>query len=325
MALALLLLSAIYVLPQVQPARDPRWAILVFGISGDPDLQKQYLKEMADLHDLLEGAFGFPRDHVVVLFDEPKLDPVRIQYQSTRANLEKACAEIAGRSGKEDIVFVFIEGHGDSDGKSYKLNLVGPDPNGAELADMVYAIPAWRYVIVNATNCSGGGLDALAGKGKIVISATKSGTEKNLTHLGKYFIEALTQNNADIDKNNRISLFEAFSYSARRVEEYYAKEGSMQTEHPVLSDNGEAQAFSLTDAASRPALLARSVYLDPGTLSLAAKNPEDQALLLEAQALEKRIEVLKSAKDEMSEADYFRKLEELLLRLAEIQAKLKKK
>ena len=54
MALALMLLSGPFVLPQSQPVRDPRWAILVFGISGEPDLQKQYLKEMADLREELE-------------------------------------------------------------------------------------------------------------------------------------------------------------------------------------------------------------------------------------------------------------------------------
>jgi hypothetical protein len=310
-----------------QSARDSRWALLVVGISGDPDLQKEYLKELVELRDLLEGPLGFPRDRVIALFDDPKLDPVRIQYQSTRANLEKACQDIAARSTKEDLVFVFFEGHGDSDGKSYKLNLVGPDPSGAELAAMLYTFPAWRHIIVNATNCSGGSLEALAGKGKIVVSATRSGTEKNLTHLGKYFIEALAKNNADVDKNNRVSVFEAFSYAARKVEESYSRAGNMQTEHPVLSDNGEAQALTLADAGARPALLSRSAYLEASPLLLAERDgsPEMQALAKEAQALERQIDLLKSAKDEMSEADYYRRLEELLLKLAQAQTTLRKK
>lgn len=312
---------------QVDSGADPRWAILVMGISGDPGLRKEYLQELVDLRGLLEGPLGFPRDHIVALFDDPKLDPARVQYQSNRENLEKACKDIARRASKEDMVFIFLDGHGDSDGKVYKLNLVGPDPTAAELASMFYSIPAQRFVIINATNCSGGSLEALAGRGKIVVSATKSGTEKNLTHLGKYFIEALADNNADVDKNGRVSIFEAFSYAARKVEEHYTKAGSMQTEHPVISDNGDAQALSLADLGARNALLSRSAYLDRGSPLLVQgdNSPEAQALAKEAQSLEKQIELLKSAKDEMTEAEYEKKLEELLLKLAEVQAKLRKK
>jgi hypothetical protein len=310
-----------------QSSNDPRWAILVTGISGDPALQKEYLKELVDLRNLLEGPLAFPNDHVFVLFDDPKLEPSRILQVSNRANLERACKEIAGRASREDTVFVFMEGHGDSDGKQYKFNLVGPDPTAEELAAMLYAIPAQRYVIVNATNCSGGSLEAFAGKGKLVISATKSGTEKNLTHFGKYFVEALANNNADVDKNSRVSIFEAFSYAARRVEEYYTKEGSMQTEHPMLNDNGDAQSLSLADTGTRTTLLSRAAYLDRGSPWLAQidQSPESQALAKEAQALERQIELLKSAKDEMAEPEYMKKLEELLLKLAEVQAKLRKK
>jgi len=312
---------------QTQPGTDPRWAILVTGISGDPDLQKAYLKELVDLRSLLEGPLGFPRDHVIALFEDPKLDPARIQYVSNRENLERVCRDIASRVGKDDTVFVFLEGHGDSDGNSYKFNMVGPDPTAVEMAAMLYAIPARRHILVNATNCSGGSLDAFVGKGKIVVSATKSGNEKNLTHFGKFFIEALINNNADVDKNGRVSVFEAFTYAARKVEEYYVKEGSMQTEHPVLSDSGAAEALTLAEAGAQPTLLSRSAYLDRGALLLVSGEltPEMQALAAESQSLEKQIDLLKSAKDEMSEAEYLKKLEDLLLKLAEVQAKLRKK
>jgi hypothetical protein len=313
--------------PQNPPVRDGRWAILVMGISGDPELQVGYLKELEDLRAVLEKQLAFPRDHVIALFDDPKFDPTNIQYQSTRANLEMVCKGLAGKVGKEDLVFVFLQGHGDSDGKVYRLNLVGPDPTGVDLANMLYSIPAGRFIIVNATNCSGGSLEALSGKGRIILSATKSGTEKNFTHFGKFFIDALAANNADIDKNGRVSMFEAFGYASRKIEEYYTKEGAMQSEHPVLSDNGDAKAVALDDTAdTRTAALARVAYLDRGLFAIQGDmSPEAQALAREAQSLEKQIEILKSAKDEMSAADYDKKLEELLLKLAETQAKLRKK
>jgi hypothetical protein len=312
---------------QGTPAVEGRWAILVTGVSGDPDLQKGYLKELTDLRGLLEGALAFPRDHVYALFDDPKMDPARIQYQSTRENLEKVRKEIAGRVGKGDLVFIFLEGHGNFDEDKYKLNLVGPDPTGEELAEVFYSIPAERFVVINATSCSGGSLEALSGRGRIVVSATKSGNERNLTHFGKYFIEAFANNNADVDKNGRISIFEAFTYAAHKVEEYYTKSGSLPTEHPVLSDNGGASALTLAEAGNQSALASRTAYVDSGSplYAQAGNDPESQALVKEAQALERQIELLKAAKGEMKQEEYDKRLEELLTKLAEVQARLRKK
>jgi len=308
-------------------ATDGRWALLVSGISGDPELQKGYLKELVDLRGILEGPLAFPSNHVIALFDKPDMDPVHIQSLSNRENLAKACKDIASRAGKEDLVFIFLEGHGDFDGKSYKFNLVGPDPSGEEMAAMFYAIPAQRYIVVNATNCSGGSQEALIGKGKTVVTATKSGNEKNLTHFGRFFVDALAGNNADVDKNGRVSVFEAFNYAARKVEEYYTKDGSLQTEHPIINDNGAAHALALSEIGEHDALLSRAAYLDRGSPATiqADLSPEAQALAKEAQSLERQIEQLKSAKDEMSQADYEKKLEDLLVKLAEVQAKLRKK
>lgn len=312
---------------QGAPAVEGRWAILVTGLSGDADLQKQYLKELVDLRGLLEGALAFPRDHVYALSDAEKVDSPRIQYQSTRENLLKVCKEITGRAGKGDLVFIFLEGHGNVDEDKYKLNLVGPDPTGEELAEMFYSIPAERFAVINATSCSGGSLEALSGRGRIVVSATKSGNERNLTHFGRYFIEAFVNNNADVDKNGRISIFEAFTYAARKVEEYYTKSGSLPTEHPVLSDNGGANALTLAEAGDQIALLSRAAYLDSGSplYAQAGSDPETRALVKEAQALEKQIELLKTAKGEMKQEEYDKQLEGLLIKLAEVQAKLRKK
>jgi hypothetical protein len=307
--------------------RDGRWAILVSGVSGDPELQKIYLKEMKDLYSVLEGPLGFPRDQIYVLFDDPSMDPGMIRYKSTRENLQILCRELAARVKKEDLLFAFIEGHGNYDGNTYRLNLVGRgDPTAEELASMLYSIPARRHVVVNATNCSGGSLPALSQAGKVVIASTKSGMEKNQTHLGRFFVEAFKDNAADSDKNGRVSMIEAFSYASRKVEEYYEKERSLQTEHPVMDDNGDGQAQSKPAPENGEGLLARTTFLDSGTAAGVRTDltPEQQRLVREAGDLEMQIDALKYAKSEMPEAEYENKLEALLLRLAQINAKLPK-
>ena len=305
---------------------DGRWAILIAGVSGDPDLQRTYLKELRDLRSVLEGSLGFRRDQIAVLFDDPSQDPGLIQNKSTREALQAICRDFETRVKKEDLVFVFIEGHGAYDGKVYKLNLVGPDPTADELASMLYSIPAQHFVIINATNCSGGSIPALSQRGKIVITSTKSGMEKNQTHFGQYFIDAFKNNAADADKNGRVSTIEAFLYASRKVEEYYKNEGSLQTEHPVLDDNGDGQGQSNPTPENGEGLLARTTFLDSGISSTDRTNltPEQQKLAREARDLEMQIEELKYEKGKMSEADYEKKLEALLLRLAQINATLSK-
>jgi hypothetical protein len=304
--------------------RDGRWAILVAGASGDPELQKVYLKEITDLHSILVDQFEFPSERIFILFDDPSLKPELIGYKSTMESFKTVCRNLASRVKKEDLVFVFIEGHGNYDGNVYKLNLVGPDPTAEELASALYSIDAQRFVVLNATNCSGGSLPAFSQKGRIIITATKSGMEKNQTHLGQYFIDALKNSAADADKNGRVSMFEAFSYASQKAEDFYTGEGSMQTEHPVLDDNGDAQALVKRAAEGGNGLLARTTFLDAGVRSAKQENlsPEQQALAREAQELEKQIEALKYTKGQMPEAEYERRLEELLLKLARINAKL---
>ncbi len=322
----LLLALSMQAFPAHAADRDRRWAILAAGISGDPDLQAEYLKQLKDLRSSLEGQFQFRRDQVFVLFDDPARDPGLIQFQSTRDNLAKVCRDIASRATKEDMVFVFLLGHGSYDGSTYKFNLVGPDPNAEELADILYSIPAQHFVIVNSTTCSGASVAALSGKGRVIITATKSGSEKNQTHFGGFFVEAFKTNNADVDKNGRVTFLEAFNYASKKVEEYYSKEANLQTEHPVLDDNGDRQAHTSPEVDNGDGFLARTTYLDSGPAGPARLffSPEQRQLALEAESIEKQIEALKYAKPEMPEAEYEKRLEQLLLKLAQINAKLPK-
>ena len=304
-----------------------RWAILLAGVSGDPQLQQEYLKELKDMDAVLEKQFGFPHQRIFALFDDPSRDPAFVQSKSTREELEKVCRTVASQLGKDDLVFVFILGHGSMEGDAYKLNLVGPDPTGTELASMFDDIPAQRSIVINTTNCSGGSLAALAKAGRIVITATKSGSEKNQTHFAEYFVQSFKDDKADTDKDGRVSLLEAFRYASQMVQTRYSDEGTLQTEHPQLDDNGGGQGEANPGPENGQGLLARTTYLDTGSVLLARGNlsPEEQAMTREAESLQKQIETLKYAKSQMPQDEYEKRLEELLLQLAQVNAKLHKK
>ncbi|NWG13267.1 MAG: hypothetical protein HXY20_07010 [Acidobacteria bacterium] len=311
----------------METARDNRWALLIAGISGDKALQEEYLRQLRILRGLLTGAMRLPEDRVVVLVDDPAAAPDLTPFKATRDGLVEAVRRLSDRVAKEDQVFVFIAGHGSSDGRGYRLNLVGPDPTGDELAALLYSIPARQFIVVNTTSCSGGSVEDLSGPGKIVVSATRSGVEKNRTHMGRYFAEALVENAGDVDKNGRVSILEAFEYASRRVEEHYTKEGNLQTEHPVLDDSGDGKAHARPSPENGDGLLARTAYLDTGATERGEGIPsaEERRLVAAAQELEGQIQALKYAKATISEEEYEKRLESLLLKLAEVSAKLKKK
>ena len=308
-------------------AGDGRWAILLAGISGDPDLQKEFLSELKNLRAILETTALIPKERIAVLADDPSKDPDLVRLQCTRQNLQAVCREFAAKVRQEDLVFIFLVGHGNFEGNVYKLNLVGPDPTAEEIASMLYSIPAKQIVVINTTTCSGGSLPAFSHPGTIVVTATKSGMEKNQTRMAAFLIEAFKDHNADVDKNGRVSILEAFSFAARKVEESYDKEGALQTEHPVLDDNGDGQGHAQPGPDNGDGFLARTTYLEaaPPLMTQVKLDPEQQALAAEAEAIEKQIEALKYAKAEMSETEYEKKLEALLLRLAQINEKLPKK
>src|SRR4029079_7472330 len=74
---------------------------------------------------------------------------------------------------------------------------------------------------------------------RVIITATRSGQELNLTRFGKYISEAIVDSRADLDKDGQTSLLEAFLSAARQTLDFYKTEGRLATEHALLDDNGD--------------------------------------------------------------------------------------
>ncbi len=79
-----------------------------------------------------------------------------------------------------------------------------------------------------------------------MITATKSGTEKNATVFARYWAEALRDPAADTDKNDAVSALEAFRYAQRKVTDSSTTQKRLATEHAVLEDTGKGEGENAT-------------------------------------------------------------------------------
>ena len=159
--------------------------------------------------------------------------------QATKANLQNALAQVARDAKPNDAFVLMLIGHGSFDGYEYKINLPGPDISGVELAALLDRIGCTRQLVVNMTSASGGSRAALEKANRVVITATKSGNEKNATVFARFWVEALRDPAADTDKNETVSALEAFIYAETKTAQFYDTQKRLATEHPILEDTGQ--------------------------------------------------------------------------------------
>jgi hypothetical protein len=299
-------------------AQSTRYGMIVAGASGEEQYAKMDREWVDTLVGVLRDKFAFDAAHLVVLTETPKAG----ETVSNAANVKAALEKLAPQVKKDDVLFVMLIGHGSGAGADAKFNLVGPDMTAAEWNTLLKPA-AGRVAFVDATSASAGFLKTLAAPNRVVVTATNSPAQVYHPVFGQASIEALTSSAADLDKNDRVSLWEAFVYASKTVEQHYERDGKLATEHAMLDDTGEgtgrdasAQATSVT--------LASLTYLDAPAAAKSA-DPAVQALIDRREALTKQIDDLRARQSSMPAADYQQQFEKLALELAQVSAEIRNK
>jgi hypothetical protein len=250
-----------------------------------------------------------------------------MEGRATLEEIDRVFDGLAASLGPDDRVLVVLIGHGSFDEREARFNLPGPDITPGMLEDRLQALGERPVAIVNCAPSSGAFVAPLAGPGRVVISATRSGRERNETVFGTYFVSAWSGEEADLDKDGRTSLLEAFTYARRATADHYERGEHMLTEHALLEDDGDGEGSGEPDPTSGDGALARTFYLAPAALSVeetarAAADPELARLYRERAAGQQRVEELRARKAGMAEDVYMRELERLLLDLARINREI---
>lgn len=304
------MLLAPAVCAQKQVAADPnKYAVIINGAGGDPAYAKQFEQWTAELKSALLERFTFEAKNLLVLENAKAID-VRNTFAQLKSQMEA-----------NNVLFVFLIGHGSFDGKESKFNLVGPDLAASEYNTLLSALPTKRVIVLNMASASGEFIKSLSAKGRIIITATKSGQETNATRFAGFFITALKAPDADTDQDGHVSILEAFVYANRLTADFYTRAGRLATEHALIDDNGDGVGREKAEAGE--GLLARATYLDSLTVDEAAANAATGRLLKERTRLEGEIEQLIGRKRTLPEAEYEATLERLFIELAKVNRSIK--
>lgn len=278
--------------------------LVVTGVGGDDEHSAQFQKwagavvDSAKKHGVLEA-------NIMWLGEAPDKDP-RIKGRSTKDNVTKAFTDLAAASKPNDEIFVMLIGHGSFDGKTAAFNLPGPDLTAGDYAMLLQKFTTQKVAFINTASSSGAFLQPLAGPARTIVTATKTGGERNETRFAEFFVQALDSEEADRDRNGRVSIQEAFDFAASKVKAAYEKEGHILTEHAALDDSSQGK-------------LASTQYMAPERSRTAAAQSADpalRALLEQRDALERQVNDLRLKKDSMDQAVYDQQLEKLLTDLA---------
>jgi hypothetical protein len=323
----LALLGLLLALAAPAAAQDS-YLLVIVGLGGDAENSGLFHKWAVTLVDAARDRGKLPPENVIYLGEDPARDPKRISGRSTREGIEAAVDRLATRARPGDIVFIVLIGHGASATGEPKFNLPGPDLTMKDYARFVARFAAQTVVFVDTASASGGFVAALSGPNRVIITATRTDGERNQTRFGEYFTEAFATDDADLDKDGRVSLFEAFTWARQRTLSSYEQQRQIPTEHPVLDDDGDGKGTDEPGKGGSDGALARTVFLAPDAGARAAAATTDpvlKALYEERRAIEGRIASLKASKDRMIDAQYEHDMEQLLVELAKKNREIREK
>lgn len=275
-------------------AQAALYVTIVQGLGGEPGFEENFHEQS---QTIAEASVSLTDSENITLFSGA---------DATRDNLLAHFSELSAAMNEDDRAAIYLIGHGSFDGEEYKFNIPGLDITTDDILGIMNALPGQNHFLLNTSSTSGALLEPLQHENRILVTATRSGNEKNATFFGEYFVEALGSEDADLNKNNNISIEEAFSYAQRQVEEYFESQGQLATEHAEISGDGAAQ-FTLA-------------RINPVVIS--TENPRIAELQEQSLEVDRQIESLQLRRSEMNNTEYIEQLQALILQSARINEEI---
>ncbi len=300
--------SAAALTPPVHPS-----VIIVVGAGGEEEFGKQFVEWSAKW--TAAAAKGSAQSLLIGTAKET----------NDLARFESALADEPKESDAE--LWIVLLGHGTFSPNEAAFNLRGPDLTAARLAALLK--PFKRPVaVIDCASSSGPFVPALAGANRVIVTATRSGSEVNFSRFGQHMADAIGSAVGDLDKDGQTSLLEAFILASARTQEFYKSNERLATEHALLDDNGDGLGVQgdwfrgvravkkAKDNAPADGTLANQFVL----MRSDAESRFDAAFRARRSQLEGELEKLRQQKATWSEADYLAHMEPVAHALARTYA-----
>ena len=306
------------------PSFGVQYGLVIAGLGGEKKYVDRNLAWALGFCDVLKSDHGFSEDRLILLVEDPASVGGPRAVKSTLAEIQSALAGLALLVRPEDDLFILLIGHGSATGKGARLNIPGPDLTAELLGDALGEIRGRYTVVVNGASASAPFIEALSGPGRVIVTATKSGSERLSTVFPEHLLASLEGEAGDLDKNGRVSVLESFVYAKNKTAEWYAGQGLLATEHPLLDDNGDGRGTREPEPGGTDGALAGRVYFGRRSVpALTAGSPGERSLRARMEELRWLIDELKTRKNELDPEEYAADMEDLLIELARAGRRLR--
>jgi hypothetical protein len=237
------------------PTAGSRRALILCGLAGDPPHRKLFADSIELLYDGLTTHHGFVSENVTLLWgDEPQeTDGPAVKSSGgilSRTTLDTAVQDLAGKMQPEDTLWLFVFGHAHYDGRNSWLNIAEDDIHQGDFGKLFANLKCREQAFFVTTAASGFYLKPLAAPGRIVITATEPDLEVNETLFPRKLCLALgtsppSYGELDVDRDWKLTLLDAYLFSARETARDYATGMLLATEHALIDDNGDGRGTEL--------------------------------------------------------------------------------
>lgn len=319
MKTVLLFVAVLAVSSSIATAQPARHAVLIQGASGEPQFAKQHRGWLDQMSTTLREKFKMGSAQLTVLAEQAGEGELR----ATAENVRTTFAGLAKTMQPADVLFVMLIGHGTADATGAKFNLIGPDLTVTDWKAVLDPIKA-RVVFVNSSSASFPFVAGLTGDRRIIITSTNLLAQRFATIFADGFIKAFNSDAADLDKNQRTSIWEAFFYASRLQKQHFEQQRLLFTEKALLEDNGDGVGREAMSATGEDGTLSTMTYLD-AVVEAKPTDPAVQMLFQKQELLTIQVDELKRKKATMAPAEYEAAWEKLMIELATVGAEIRAK
>ena len=235
--------------------------LIIGGVAGEKSFYDAFWGATSRFHQLLTDEYGYTPDQITFLFEDMG-DTDRgghgaselVDAESNQEQVLAAFNQLAKTVQPSDRFLLFMLGHASRTGRgSAKFNLRGRDITEVEYVTLLNRIPAETQILIFGFPYSGRLVPQLSAPRRIILTSSSPNEGYSLqAGFGDVFVDAFSIADNDINTDGNISLLEAFLSLQTRTKEWYENEGTVQSEHPHLDDNGDGNAT-------------RNLTIDPAT------------------------------------------------------------